>query len=416
LNSVRPFLFSVVLALVASGTVHGAIRVDTTAEARAAIERIGNRAGTVVLESGRYEKLIIGPRSMGARWLSIVAEPGALTKHVVVARAYRVRLVNLRVTNYWGGDALVDVRRSSQVKIVGATVVGKPGRVARVRVWVSRQVTVRGSDFSRCGERVVCLGTPASDEVGVGSNTFHDCFGCDFFHVWRVDDLVLRGNTFDRALPSACGTHLHCNHQDLVQIIGGRRMLIEHNRFGMSAYGAAQVYISGQWETSDLTIRSNLFTRTDPAVPGRDVDTGLIVGNPSGANIPTNVVIAGNTFLSGTPRLAQAHWNGVANSIILTERYASYPLEDRPLLVNNVIRGMSHPELVCPLARASGHNALPTACTDLDLAGDPMVDEAGFPLEGSPLIGRAEPSWATQLDYSGYPRDGAPDIGAFEWR
>lgn len=404
-----------------AGSAHGAIQVDTTAEAQAAIERIGNGAGTIVLERGRYGKLVVGPRARNARWLTIRAEPGALTKHVVVARARRVRLVNLRVTNYWGGEALVLVARSSGIRLERLEVEGKPGRVARLRVWRSANVGVRGSDLSRCGEGAVCLGMPGSSSMIVAGNTFHDCFGCDFVHVSRVHGLTMRGNTFDRALPGPCGTQLGCNHQDLVQVVGGYDLLIEANRFGLYSYGAAQLYVSGQYGADNITIRGNVFRRSDPAVPGLEAANGIIVGNPPGTRgLPTHVLVAGNTIMSGSPRDPERfrYWPGVSNSLLISEGYETVAPELRPLVVNNVVGRTSHPELTCAPAQASGYNLYADAapCSDLDLTGDPMVDADGLPLEGSPLIGRAEPSWATPLDHSGYPRDGAPDIGAFEWR
>ena len=395
--------------------------VRTTAQFNGAVERIGNQAGTIVLARGRYGTLRIGWRSRGARWLTVRAGPGALTKHVVLSRSRRVRLVGLRVTNYQGGDALLLVAGSSQVRIEGATVVGFPGRVARVRIWRSSRVTVRSSDLGRCGEGAVCLGLPGSKSLTVAGNSFHDCAGCDFVHVAHVDGLTLRRNTFDRAIPGPCGQAPDCNHQDLVQVIGGRNLLVEGNRFGLYSYGAAQLYVSGQQGADAITIRGNVFLRSDPTLPGLEAANGIIIGNPPGTRgLPTRVVVAGNSILSGSPRDPERfrYWPGVSNSLIVSEGFEGVPLELRPLIVNNLIGRTSHPDLLCPHSWASGYNHLTDAapCSELDSTGDPLTDEGGYPSEGSPLRGRAEPSWSTVSDFTGWTRDEAPDIGAFEWR
>jgi hypothetical protein len=326
-----------------------------------------------------------------------------------------VKLVGLRVTNYWGGDALLYVARSSSVRVEGATVFAKPSRVARVRFERSANVRLTGSDVSRCGDRMNCIQMPYSVNVGIAGNTFHDCYGCDFLAVRHVADVSIRRNTFDRALPNDCPTGV-CWHPDLVQVYGGRKILIESNRFGISSHGAAQLYISGQYPTDGVTVRSNVFLRSDP-VGAITSPTGIIVGNPTGhPGIPLNVVVAGNTILSGTARLTHGHWKLVANGLIVSERFLEIPVEQRPIVVNNLIAAVSHPELLCTNAQVGYNHVTPAPCSELDSSGDAMVDPDGFPQEGSPLIGQAEPSWASTHDHDGFPRDHAPDIGAFEWR
>jgi hypothetical protein len=405
------------LAAPAGATTH---YVSTTSQFQTAVERIGNRAGTIVLRPGRYGGLSIADR-LSTRWLTVRSQPGAQTRYIAVARASHVSLVGTRIVPYWGQPARLFVSGAHQVRLSGATVRGAHGLPAGVHIRSSSGVTVRGSDFSRCGEGRVCANVFwGSSRVTLGGNAFHDCYGCDFVHAIGTSGLTLRLNTFDRALPGPCGVGGACNHQDLVQLFGGRAWLIERNRFGVYRAGAAQLYISGQHPTHGVTVRSNVFLRSDPAVPGVKAVSGIIVGNPPGYNgLPTGVVVAGNTVLSGAERVTQRDWKGVANSVIISQAYARLPPEQRPILVNNLLARTSHPEYLCAGAQASGYNLFRegSPCSELDLAGDPLVDEGGFPTDGaSPLVGRADPHWATPVDASGYPRDDQPDIGAYEWR
>ncbi|MGH3019580.1 MAG: choice-of-anchor Q domain-containing protein, partial [Gaiellaceae bacterium] len=70
-----------------------------------------------------------------------------------------------------------------------------------------------------------------------------------------------------------------------------------------------------------------------------------------------------------------------------------------------------------PLLNLSSRNVVRegTACSETDTVADPFLDELGYPLENSPGIDGADPSWATPRDIRGVLRDDAPDIGAFEY-
>jgi hypothetical protein len=123
-------------------------------------------------------------------------------------------------------------------------------------------------------------------------------------------------------------------------------------------------------------------------------------------------VIVNNTILTGSSRP-----DGWTNSVFATPSYANFPLEDRPVLANNVLGIVGTPERLCPLLNLSSRNVVRegTACSETDALADPALDEVGYPLEGSPGIDQADPSWATSRDIRGVPRDEAPDIGAFEY-
>jgi hypothetical protein len=431
-------------ALVGAAEARAYAYVNTTAEFDRAVDRIGNGAGTIVLERGRYGTLTIGWRSPGARWLTVRAARGAITKSVIVERARRVRLVGLRVTNYWGAEALVSVTDSSRVRMEKLTVVGKNGRRARVRVWRSSRVSLRRSDLSRCGNEkgATCLSTPLSRYVTVADNVFHDCRGCDFLAIAGVRRMRVVRNTFDRALPGPCRREAtarevatvlslpgparpnDCNHQDLVQVSGAHNLLIERNRFGVYKNGAAQLYVSAVYRVDRLTIRDNLFLRTDPSVPGVAALNGIILGNPPVPwwvrKPPTRVVVAGNTILSGAPRVPAIYnrWRNVANGLIISQITGRIAPELRPFVVNNLIGSTSHPELVCTHVRASRYNHYANAapCSGLDGTGDPLIEPDGYPTADSPLRDRAGPRWASRRDFSGWARDEKPDIGAWEWR
>jgi hypothetical protein len=86
-------------------------------------------------------------------------------------------------------------------------------------------------------------------------------------------------------------------------------------------------------------------------------------------------------------------------------------------VANNVLGIVGTPERLCPLLNLSSRNVVRegTACSETDAVADPVLDEAGYPLESSPGIDQADPAWATSRDIRGVLRDEAPDIGAFEY-
>ena len=357
LNESAPHLSLILLAVLAGAVLvpdAGAARrtVSTEAGFHAAVEQMRASGGIITLRAGRYGYLRVGPRA--GRWLTIRARPRAVTRYVEVHGARRVKLVDLDVVTFKGRHALLDIDRSRQVNVLRARVRGRNGLRARVSVTSSRGVAVRDSTFRRT--RWVSLRSIGSSRVTVEGNRFVDCYGCDFLLVKATNDLVVRGNTFDRALPGLCGVEGSCNHQDLAQMTGGRRWLIEGNRFGVAYNGAAQLYITGYGPTDDVVIRGNTFLRDDPLAPGFAPWTGVVIGQPTGwLGLPRNVRIEGNTILSGYPR-PHGHWIGVANSIILTEQYAALPPGERPVVTGNVLATTTHPELLCGVAREATGN------------------------------------------------------------
>lgn len=391
------------------------ITVRTESGFHLAVKKLRTSGGVIVLRAGRYRTLSVGPRS--ARWLTVRARPGVTVNYLGLNRTRAVRVVGVRVKPGSRGS-LLNVISSRNVKLDRIRVTAADSSLfSRMVVAGSRYVTISRSEFARCGEnREACLSTGwgawRSSNLRILDSSFHDCYGCDFIRGHIGQSLTIRGSTFDRAVPGPCGTAWECNHQDAVQISGGDGILIEMNRFGLTAIGAGQLYISGQ--VNGLTIRNNVFLGTDPAFPDWIGWAAVVLGHhrDDEEHVPLRAVIVNNTILTGSPRP-----DGWTNSVFATPSYANVPLADRPVLANNVLGIVGTPERLCPLLNLSSRNVVRegTACSETDALADPGLDDAGYPLEGSPSIDQADPSWATSLDIRGVLRDDAPDIGAFEY-
>ena len=412
-------LLSVLCMLALGGLAQDAsaakITVRTQSGFHLAVKKLRTNGGVIILQAGRYGNLSVGPRS--PRWLTVRARPGVTVNHLGLNRTRAVRIVGVRVKPGSRGS-LLNVVSSRNVKLdrVRVTAAGS-SLFSRMVVAGSHHVTISRSEFTRCGEnREACLSTGwgawRSSYVRILATRFHDCYGCDFIrgHIGR--SLTIRGSTFDRAVPGPCGTAWECNHQDAVQISAGNGILIERNRFGLTAVGAGQLYISGH--VSRLTIRNNVFFGTDAAFPDWIGWAAIVLGHhrDDEPHVPLRAVVVNNTILTGSPRP-----DGWTNSVFATPSYANVPQEERPVLANNVLGVVGTPERLCPLLNVSSRNVMRegTACSETDAVADPALEEDGYPLEHAPGIDQADPSWATPQDIRGVPRDEAPDIGAFEF-
>jgi hypothetical protein len=372
---------------------------------RIAVSQMRASGGVVVVRAGSYGTLAVTNRA--GRWLTVRARPGVSVRNLVIRNAARVRLVDVRVK---GGR--LNVHSSRQVKLERVRIVR-----SRMSLAAANFVTISRSQFTRCGEnREACLATGwgdwASSHVRVIASRFYDCYGCDFIRGRIGTGFVLRGSILERAVPGPCGAEWECNHQDGVQIGAGREILIEGNRFGLTAYGAGQLYFSQQID--GLTIRNNVFFGTDATLPDWIGWAAIIVGNHVvEEHFPRHVAIVNNTILTGSPRP-----DGLANSVYLSPSYANIPVEERPLIANNVLGLLRNPERLCTLGGVVIANAVKdgAACIEGGIVGDPMLDEWGVPLEGSVVVDQADPAWATVNDLRGWARDATPDIGAFEFR
>jgi hypothetical protein len=404
------------LLLAGAGTAPGAATVrfvGNDVQFTAAAGALGKSGGTIVLRPRRYGRLVIGPRS--GRHLRIVGRRGTSIETVVFDRAWNVTLSRVTIAPI-RGHAMVDVRRSRHIVLHELVVTARGTRFSSmVRLPNSRDVTIRRSDFSHCGDRspefanCVLLWRWTND-VTIEDNRFHDCFGCDFVHGRFGSHLTIRRNRFERTLP--CGMNRHrCGHQDLVQLFAGRRLLVERNHFGVYRGGGAQLYLTNN--VDHATVVNNVFAAIDARVPKYRVRMGIIIGSSASARLPHYARIVNNTILSGARRR-----DGYAGSIRMSSRYGSVLLRKRPIIANNVLALLERRIHVCSAAKRFSHNIVirGVGCSPTDQTGSPDLDGGGRPRADSTAIDAADRRYAPRLDATGRRRDAVPDVGAFEFR
>ena len=389
------------------------VAVSSDAEFAAAERALRRLGGTIVLRPGLYRRLIVGPRSW--RPLRIVGTRGARVGRLYLDGTRRVSLGRVRVGPI-GGDARIEVWRSRHVLLHDLVVSAGGTRFsASVLVADGRNVTIRRSDFSHCGDRAReftnCVTLYRwSHRVTVEDNRFHDCRGCDFVNGRFGSHLVLRRNTFDRAMPCSMGKH-RCGHQDLVQLFSGRHLRVERNRFGMYREGGAQLYLTNTVDYA--TIVNNVFAGTDPRVPGYRARMGIVVGSNASRRLPHFAKVLNNTILSGSRRK-----DGYEGSLRMNSRYSVVPRWKRPVVANNVIALLATPARVCNGSQRFIHNVVLNGkgCSASDRLGPADLDGRGRPRARSTVIDGANRHYAPRVDVTGRRRGGAPDIGAFEYR
>jgi hypothetical protein len=378
-----------------------------------AVRRLSRSGGTIILHANLYRRLVIGPRSW--RPLRIVGTPGVRVRDVLFDGTQRVSFGRVRVGPI-GGDALVEVRGSRHILLHDLVVSAvRTANSASVLIPDSRFVTIRGSNFSHCGDRardfVNCVGLWRwSHSVVIENNIFHDCRGCDFVHGRFGTNLVIRGNRFDRSLPCHMGRH-RCGHQDLVQLFAGRRLLVARNRFGVYREGGAQLYLTNNLDYA--TIVNNVFVGTDRRVPGYRARMGIVIGSNASRRLPHYAKVVNNTILTGTRRR-----DGYAGSLRMSSRYGGVQRWKRPIVANNVIALLETPGRVCLASQRFIQNVViqGRGCSKFDLVGPADLDAAGRPRADSTVIDGANRYYAPATDATGKPRGAAPDIGALEYR
>jgi Right handed beta helix region len=390
------------------------IRVRDEAQLAAAVAALRDSGGTIVLARGDFDgELLVPARS--TRPLRIVAEPGARVERILLEDTQRVTLGPLTIAPRTQ-DARLEVRGSNHVVVHDVVVRATGTRYsASVLLSGSRDVTIRRSVFTHCGDRSLawsnCLQLKnSSRSILVEDNWFHDCYGCDFIHGRFDANLIIRGNRFQAALPCRIESD-RCRHQDLVQLFAGRNLLVERNVFGTHRGGAAQLYLTGAIDR--VRIVDNVFAATDPRVPGYRVRVGIIIGRGGSGRLPNDVRVLGNTIVSGVRRA-----DGYAGSIRMSSRYGGVPLTDRPILANNVIGLLEVRKHVCSAIRRSVSNVVlhGRRCSPSDRVGPAHLDRHCRPTAASKLlIDRATPRYGPPTDFMGRPRGAAPDIGAFEY-
>src|SRR5918999_185490 len=390
------------------------IRVAGDAQFAAAVRQLRWTGGKIVLRPRLYRRLVVGPR--GRAPLRIVGTRGARVQHVVFDGAQHVYFGRVRVGPI-SGDALVEVWRSRDIVLHDLVVSARrTGFSSSVLVANGVRVTVRRSNFMHCGDRardfVNCVTLYRwSHRVVIEDNVFHDCWGCDFVHGRFGSRLVIRRNRFDRALPCSMGRH-RCGHNDLVQLFGGRHVLVEGNRFGVYREGGAQLYLTN-W-VDYATIVNNVFVGTDPRVPGYHARMGIVIGSNASRRLPHHAKVINNTILTGTRRR-----DGYAGSIRMSSRYSRVPRWKRPIVANNVIALLEQPARVCNGSQRFLNNLVlhgRDCSRRIVLHPGPFgLDRMGRPHAGSLVIDGANRHFAPRFDLTGRRRTGAPDIGALEY-
>lgn len=390
------------------------VRVGSDAAFEAAVTALRDTGGTILMEPNAYGDLVVPARS--ARPLRIVGAPGARVERLLLDHTRRVSVGPLTVFP-GAGDALLEVLGSSHVELHDL-VVSARGTSRSASVWIpdSRDVAVRHSTFTHCGDRSPAwsnclLLSRWARNVLVEGNRFHDCLGCDFLHGRFGSGLTIRGNRFERALPCHIGA-VRCGHQDLIELFLGRGLLVEGNRFGLYERGGAQLYLTNAID--HVRIVNNVFLGTDPRLPGHRALVGLIVGSSHVQRMPLDVLIANNTILSGARRP-----DGYEGSLRMASRYGTVPRWERPVLANNVIGWLASTWPVCKAVQRSVSNVMLRGrpCSVSDRVGPAHLDGQGRPTRASELlIDRASRRYAPARDISGHRRGRAPDIGAYEYR
>lgn len=403
------------LALVAPASAGTTTTVGSTDGFARAMGQLAASGGTVVLRPGRYGRLVVPPRA--GPTLAIEARDGATAQRLVLDGTHDVVVRGLRIlpSGQRGGVSVVG---ASDVALERLSLTdGGRGLNVDMTVLRSQRVRISDSTFTRCGsgeppDSAICLRLRDTRDVVIERSWFHDCNGCDFVHGSYNDRLTVRDSVFERALVGLqCGHHFtECNHQDLIHLIDGGDVLIERNRFGIYEFGEAQVFLSGP--IRGVTVRNNVFLGHDPDYPGYEAPRGITLGTKRSGDAPRSAVVVNNTILTGHARA-----DGYSTSILFSPAYTRLPVEERPLVANNVIARIEAPSFLCERVQASVSNVLlhGRACSPADDAGDPQLDAEGRPTAASRLvIDRADVRYATEQDVRGTRRDARPDIGAYE--
>jgi hypothetical protein len=377
----------------AAPAVAGTVRVTSGAELAVALTAAGS-GDVIQLAPGSYGSVTISGRGGPTADLTLAGEPGATIAGMTITGSQRIVLSGLAVTPA-GARALISVASSSAISFKALHLdggAGGPG-VAMELASTATGVTIVDSTFLHCSSPY-CIRT-ASPDILIQHNAFDNLDDTDAVHGFGGG--VIRGNHMDHALPHANG-----NHNDFIQIGAGGPWTIDANWFGVRTGGAASIWLDpiNGGLIHDAVISNNVVTGH---YDGQYV--GIFVGGDgtSAALLPRNVAVVNNTVISG-----------LSNSLRFGRAYATLPLEQRPLVVNNTgerLLGM------CDRIRST-HNvfAVGEACAPTDVIGNPHLDASGAPTAASALlINRGDPSAAPPVDFFGFARNvGPPDIGAIE--
>jgi hypothetical protein len=370
------------------------MRVTTNAELTAALAS-ALPGDTIQLAPGAYAPVTISGRGGAGADLTLATDSGATIAGMTITGSQRIVISGLGVAPA-ATEARIHVAASSTVTFSGLHLDGGAGGAgASMDIAANATgVVIIDSTFLHCASPF-CIRTMSPDVV-IQHTTFDELDDTDAVHGFGGG--VIRANHMDHALPHGGG-----NHNDFIQIGAGGPWTIDGNWFGVRTGGAASIWLDpiNGGLIHDAVIEDNIVTGH---VAGQYV--GIFVGGDgtSAALLPRNITVINNTVISG-----------LSNSLRFGRAYATLPLAQRPLVVNNTGERLLD---MCDRIR-SGHNVFSVgrACSATDVIGNPHLDATGAPTSASTLlIDRGDPSVAPAGDFFGYARTvGAPDIGAIEF-
>ena len=390
--------------------------VGSAAGFEAAVAALRTTGGTITLGPGRYAtKMHIGPRSSQRLTITGPRSGRAVVRAIVLDHTQAVTIHKLHV-RAMARDGGIHTIYSQHIRLhhLTFTAIGTTRKVG-INLDHSNHVTVDHSVFAHCGDNTprwsMCILPRYASNVNIEDNRFHDCLGCDFIHGRAGPNLMIKSNTFNRAL--ACHhTWEKCGHQDMIELFLANGMVVRDNIFGVNQFGGAQLYMA--LAVDHVRVLDNLFLASDPRAPGVVPRTGILVGTKAALRVPHAVDIINNTILSGSPRPDHD-----SLSIVVSHRYLGLKRAWQPLIANNILGKQLSPNLVCNRLRRSTHNVVEqgVACGRSDVVGDPLLNARERPTAASELvIDQANPLYAPRFDLLGKRRRGPPDIGAYEYR
>jgi hypothetical protein len=373
------------------------LHVSTAAELEAAVST-ASPGQTIRLANGEYQGVAITRRFSAP--LTILGRRAAHLAGIAFFHSANVTLKGVSIMPKGAQRVSVMIRASHGIKLDHILL---DGRSEGAGAWIATDptdsaITIRGSELTHCGESNRCI-QPGAKSIKILADDFHDCLDCDFIR-GSGGRVVIRGNTFDHAVPGKChGGEASCNHNNLIQIMGGGPWTISRNRFGDATNGGASVFVStGRENTAhpihNVTLASNVF------VGSRSGYLGIQV---SAAGRPRHVSIINNTILSGR-----------ASGVLIVPQWRSLPRKVRPLVANNI------------LALSNGSDCIARTSHNLVERGRPCRGDSLGPAYLNPkyaptkksrlLLGKGDPTFTPRRDYFGRRRTARPDIGAIQSR
>ncbi|PWU25489.1 MAG: hypothetical protein C5B48_01075 [Candidatus Rokuibacteriota bacterium] len=323
-----------------------------------------------------------------------------------ISGSAEISLENLTVTPAAGAEALVTVNRSSAIKFAHVKFNGiDEGTGTELDIGKdASDVQIADSEFTQCRSGSPCL-QPGGNGITVLRSNFHDCYDCDMVR-GGGSNVTFIGNTLQRAFRGSCVIRPRggnpCNHNDLIQIMGGGPWTIVGNRFGERHSGSAQIWMDPGVNNADnpihdVHITSNVFTGT--------MLYSIRIGKHGLTGPPRNVEIVNNTILAGTKSAVG----------VIPDAYAQMPESQRPLVANNILGAME--AVTCPRIHSTTNLVITGhACSSADRVGAANLSSTQAPTASSVLvINAADPALAPPTDMLGHSRNGAPDLGAIEY-